>query len=447
MQLAEALDAVVGMVVPAEFGKLRERLDPAWIEEALVATGAASLRKRRLPAEQVVWLVIGMALLRNQSIDRVVAMLDLALPSRAGKPSARSSIPQARQRLGAEPIEYLFAVTADRWAHQAAASSGWRGLALYGVDGTVIRVPDSSANWEAYGGHQGNGLRSGSAYPTVRMVALMALRSHLLAAVQWGGYEHGETTLARDLWPHLPDDSLTLVDRGFLVWHDLIGIERSGSNRHWMTRAKSTTKWKVLRRLGPNDLLVEIETSSVSRQQHPDLPATWTLRAVTYQRRGFKPSTILTSLVDAERFPALEVVALYHERWEIELGYDEVKTHMLEREEAIRSRTPAGVAQEIWGIVLAYNLVRLEMVRAADEAGVPPNRISFVNALALIRNAWIIWSTPPLVPGRIGEYALDLRRHLKLLILPERRPNRSFPRAVKIKMSSYARKPPTGRGR
>jgi hypothetical protein len=150
-------------------------------------------------------------------------------------------------------------------------------------------------------------------------------------------------------------------------------------------------------------------------------------RAIAYQRKGFRPSTLLTSLLDAARYPADELVALYHERWEIELGYDELKTHLLDRQEAIRSRTPEGVRQEIWGIALAYNLVRVERERAADEAGVPPNRISFVNALALIRNAWVSWSTFPLAPGRIPEAFLDLRRYLKLLILPPRRPNVSIP--------------------
>src|SRR6266496_43691 len=111
------------------------------------------------------------------------------------------------------------------------------------------------------------------------------------------------------------------------------------------------------------------------------------------------------------------------------------------------SRTPDGVRQEIWGIALAYNLVRLEMERAADEAKVEPNRISFVNAVALIRNAWFRWSMVPLAPGRIPEGLLDLRRCLKLLILPPRRPERAYPRAVKIKMSPYARKRPTGKGR
>jgi hypothetical protein len=101
------------------------------------------------------------------------------------------------------------------------------------------------------------------------------------------------------------------------------------------------------------------------------------------------PSLLLTSRIDAERYPAGELVDIYHERWEIEGAYDEIKTHMLAREETIRSRTPVGVRQEVWGIALAFNLIRLEMERAANELGVAPTRISFVNALALIKYAWV----------------------------------------------------------
>ena len=137
---------------------------------------------------------------------------------------------------------------------------------------------------------------------------------------------------------------------------------------------------------------------------------------------------------------------LYHERWELEIGNDEIKTHLLDRQEAIRSRTPVGVRQEIWGILIAYNLVRVEMERAADEAAVEPNQISFVNAVALIRYCWLISTTRPLAPGRIPERLLSLRRQLKLLLLPPRRPKRSPPRVVKIKMSKFKRKRPTTRG-
>lgn len=447
MQLQQELESLPDFIGSADFGRFQNHIDPAWIEEALSATGTASLRRRRLPADQAIWLVIGMALLRRESIERVAFMMDLALPTAQGQAVAKSAIAKARKRLGENPLAYLFAITADRWATESADRHRWRGLSLYGIDGTTLRAPDSRENWAAFGGQCGNGTRNGSAYPLARLVAVMALRSHLLSALHIGDYATGETTLSDGFWCELPDNSLTIADRNFLVADDLTKLERSGTNRHWLTRAKSTTKLRVIKELGKNDSLVEITLSDQTRRKYPDLPPVWTARAITYQRRGFRPSTLLTSLLDSQQYPAVELVALYHERWEIELGYDEIKTHMLDRQEAIRSRTPEGVRQEIWGIALAYNLVRVEMERAADAAGVEPNQISFVNALALICNAWIAWSSLPLAPGRIPQALLDLRRSLKLLLLPPRRPQRSYPRAVKIKMSAYNRKPPTGKGR
>lgn len=433
-------------VVPAQFDRFRQHLKPEWVEEALLATGTATLRRRRLPAEQVLWLVIGMALMRNESLERVVEWLNLALPAAGDEPVAKSAIAQARQRLGEDPVAYLFVVTAAVWALESAERRRWRGLSLWGADGSTLRTPDSPENWKAFGGQLGNGERNGSAYPTVRVLALMALRSHLVAALRFDAYSIGEGTLAQDLWRELPDDAVVLVDRNFLAAHQLTGIVRSGRNRHWVTRAKTQMQLRRVRRLGPNDTVVEIELSDQTRRAYPDLPEPWLVRAIQYQRKGFRPSTLLTSLLDPVAYPANEIVTLYHDRWELEIGYDEVKTHMLEREETIRSRTPAGVRQEIWGIGLAYNLVRLEMERAADEAGVEPTRISFVNALALVRYTWLISSTPPLAPGKIPSRLADLRRQLKLLVIPERRA-RSYPRAVKIKMSAYNRKPPTGNGR
>ena len=195
----------------------------------------------------------------------------------------------------------------------------------------------------------------------------MALRSHLLSAVYFSDYATGETTLSDGFWAELPDNSVTIADRNFLVADDLTRLERSGTNRHWLTRAKSTTRVRVIKQLGRHDALVEITLSDQTRRAYPDLPPIWTARAITYQRKGFRSSTLLTSLLDEKRYPADELVALYHERWELELGYDEIKTHMLDRQEAIRSRTPTGVRQELWGIALAYNLVRLEM-------GAPPTK-------------------------------------------------------------------------
>lgn len=240
------------------------------------------------------------------------------------------------------------------------------------MDGTTARVPDSPENREHFGGQRG---RSGdSGYPLVRIATLMTLRAHLLAGARFGPYAVSETVYARSLWPQVPDNALVIVDRNFYDAGVLVPLASHGANRHWLIRAKRNLRRRVVRRLGPGDDLVEMDVSHQARAANPSLPRRWMARAIRYQRHGFRPQILLTSLVDCERYPASEIADLYHERWEIELGYDEVKTEMLERQEAIRSRTPAGVSQELWGVALAYNLVRLEMVRIAEEANVTPTQ-------------------------------------------------------------------------
>ena len=423
--LPDSLDALDG---------LKAHLSADWIEEALCYTGAASIRRRRLPAEQVVWLVIGMALYRGESIEQVVERLGLAMPDKRGTLLAKSAIAQARQRLKPETLEYVCNVTAAEWSARSADAHRWRGFSLYGWDGTTMRVPDSPENRAAFGGQRTH--RGESGYPQVRIVASMALRSHVLSEFRIADYGTGETTLARGLWSTVPDNSLVLFDRGFLIKGQLVRFESSG-NRHWLSRSKSNTRWAVVKQLGRNDDLVELEINE------PGMPTTWEIRAIHYKRRGFPPSTLLTSLTDAELYPAKELVALYHERWELELAYDELKTHMLHREEAIRSRTPDGVRQELWGIAIAYNLVRVEMERVAAEAKVAPTRISFVNALMHIVEVISSLRGERLALGTIPARLARMRQMLKRLVLPERRPKRAYPRAVKIKMSNYARKRPT----
>ena len=422
---------------PESFGRLLSSIDAAWIEEALEATGTATIRKRRLPAEQVVWLVLGLALYRDWSISRVVNHLHLALPGESGRGVVPSASIQARARLGDEPMRWLFERCAQSWAHASADRHRYRGLALYGVDGTTVRTLDSAENRAHFGGQSG-GDRGASGYPQARVVALMALRSHLLAAARFGPYAVGETTMAEELWPELPDDSLCIVDREFLAVRCLSAIEDQDRNRHWMTRAKSRSRWRTVKRLGRGDELVELEFSDQTRRANPEMPERWLVRAIRYERPGFQPQTLLTSLHDHKKFPAREMVALYHERWELELGFDEVKTELLEREEALRSKTPRGVAQDLWSLGLLYNLVRLEMEQIAVEAGVPPTRISFIAALQFIQNCWLICAA--MAPARIPRKLRRLREDLSQFILPPRRSERLYPRAVKIKMSAYPKK-------
>lgn len=452
MQLAEAFKDLIEADVPTSFERFGETLDAQWIEQALSETGTASVRRRKFPAHLVVWLVIGMAMFRDRSIQEVVTHLGLVLPSakkkanrsgRSGRSLAPSAITKGRYRMGASPMAALFDMTAQAWANAAADEDRWRGLALYGVDGTTLRIPDTEQNRDAFGLWESG--RGSSAYPQVRLVALMALRSHLLAAVAFGpciGKKKGEGTLAKELWPEVTGDSLVIVDRGFIdygVFYRLSHNEAGqiAGDRHWLVRAKKNLRWKTVKTFGPGDELVELSLKA-ARVRDPSLPETMLARAIRYQVKGYQPQTLLTSLIDAERYPALEMAALYHERWELEIGYDEIKTHMLERQEALRSKKPEGIRQEIWGIALTYNLLRKEMLTAAKGLGVEPRRISFRHTLQLLRvfclvEAWT--SSPSKLPERLDAH----HAMVGLLLLPERRSDRHYERHVKIKMSKYKR--------
>ena len=441
MRFSESLDCVASFPAERHFGRLQSHIPEQWFVDALEATGTATIRRRRLPAEQVVWLVLAMALFRNLSIEELVERLNIALPRPDGASIAKSAIPGARARLGSEPMEFLFRRSGTVWAHESAARDRWRGLSLYGVDGTTVRVPDSRENRTTFGDQATrNGEVSG--YPLVRVIGLMALRSHLLASAAICGFsEHGELGAATSLWSEVPDSSLTIIDRGFSYSEIFHSISSGGPNRHWLTRLRKTQKVHRKKRLDRGDYLVEIEVRPVARSKNPKLPPTIAARVITYRRPGFKPKRLLTSLLDDKKFPADELIALYHERWEIELGYSELKTRLLAREESIRSKSPEGVRQELWGLLLTYNLIRLEIERAATEARVSPLRISFVHAMHTIQTDWLI-AAYLAAPGRSAEFLEQLRYNVKSLILPPRRPERSYPRTVKLKMSNYDRKRP-----
>jgi hypothetical protein len=297
-------------------------------------------------------------------------------------------------------------------------------------------VPDSRENRETFG-LPGSKRRS-AGYPQIRAVALMVLRSHLLLDFNFAGCRQaGEIALAAPMLERVPSQSITLLDRGFVNYFLLNQIRSGGEERHWLVRGKKNLKWTGVKKLGRGDALVEIEFSSALRKEHPELPRTFPARVVRYRRKGFRPQFLLTSLLDAQKYPAPEIAELYHERWELELGYDEIKTHTLEREEAIRSKSPERVAQEVWGLAVAYNLVRHEMEAVAADQRVPPNRISFRGSLRLIRDLFY-WAEVA-KPGKFPKMIRDMRIDMRDLVLPPRRSARRYPRHVKIKMTGYAR--------
>lgn len=415
----------------AHFSALSRHLPQDWILAALQATGSASVRRRKLPAEQVVWLVIGLALYRGQSMGEVIDSLDLVMPDARLPHLAKSTVSQARARLGEEPLAWLARATATAWDERQ--PSLWHGLRLYALDGTTFRTPDSTENRTHFGAQR---YHSGvvASYPQVRGVTLMALATHLVCDFAFGAYDSNELNYARTLLPAIPDGSLTVLDRGFYAAEILLGITSAGQQRHWLMPARANARLTRLE-THPTDYRVRIPVSPQARQRCPDLPESFEARAIVAGTQHGKPRLLLTSLLDRRAYPATEVVACYERRWQIELGYREIKQTLLGEALTLRSQTVAGIRQELWGVMIAYNLVRRELAHAASEAGVTPTRLSFILALHYIRYEFH-WLAITRSMGTLPAKLRQLRDKLKTMLLEERR-GRCRPRLVKALPQRY----------
>jgi hypothetical protein len=419
---------------PSSFEGLSRHFDAQWLEKALAVTagaGEVKVRKRKLPREVALWLPIGMGLFRDRSIHEVIEHLDLVVDEHAGSGISAGAIPRARARVGSAPLVALFDLSADSWSRLYLDANRWRDLTLWAMDGTCLNLPDTEENAKAFGRADG---RSPSAFPQARVAALLNARTHILAGLCVGPYDQGELTLLEPLWDRIPDYSMTLVDRGLHSWWAFDRLSSRGTERHWMTRSRANLSAKLVKKLGRGDDLVEVTVSAKARKKHPDAPEKLLMRRVRVMRKGYQPMLLLTSALDPERYPASELRDVYAQRWEIELGYDEIKNHLLEGEVTLRSKTADGVKQEVFGIGIAYNLVRLELARVASELRVTPTRMSFRHAVGFIRGFMLsIWATSPgAIPKRLG----SLDRQVRLLLLPPRRA-RHCPRVVRRRDARY----------
>jgi len=418
-------------LAPHEFERFAGLIDPEWIDEALRQTGTVSLRRRRLPAERMVWLVIGLALFRNEPIWHIVQQLDLA-----DGPVAKTPVPSAavagRERLGAAPMAWLFRRIADCWGKQAVPEQRlFHGLRSYAVDGVVWSLPDTPENCKDFD-RPSNGKGNG-AWPQLRAVCLMDTHTHLIRAAEFGGYRTSELGLAKSLMHAVPDDSLTIFDRAYFSAAFLLDWQHAGQQKHWLMRAKTPLRYEVEHQLAPDDFLVRMPVSPQARKERPDLPSHWQARLIKCMVGG-QSRQFLTSLCDAHRFPAREIAAYYVQRWEIELGFREIKQGMQKNTTTLRSKLPELVRQEMWGTLIAYNLLRHEIAQMANELRVPPQRLSFQWLALAITTALYHW--PLQTPGTFPKRLALLHEQARAYLLPERR-TRSCPRAVKPPRSRY----------
>lgn len=420
-------------------------LTPDWIEEALEATGRQTKRERKLPAPLTVWLVIGMGLFRSRSIQNVLARLG-TIPGvgslwKNGEVPPSGSDVQARDRLGFGPLRYLMEKFCQ-WAlatHREAMM--WKGHLLLALDGTSFKVPDSKQNSRRFG-LPGSSRGRRAAFPQMRAVFLVSTKLRFVLSALFAPYRRSEIALALRMLVAIPKDALVLMDRYFEAWTVFCGIRKAGNHFLIRTRIGETArKGKVLGILGRGDRLVKLKMPRYLRRGNPDLPRWMVLREiqVRIRRQHFR---FLTSLLEANRYSAKELVALYLERWEEEISFDEIKTHQcaattVNRPVIFRCTTTRRVIEEAYGLVLAYNLVRTLMTEAAHQARVDPTRISFVDSLERIRDASLLMAaaSTPALPKIFRELISSISR----CVLPERRV-RSNPREVCIKMSGYKKK-------
>lgn len=428
MFLSQALESLQ-TYCPQQFESLSDYLCPELLTDCLAQSGTVTIRKRRLPLELMVWSVIGMSLFRHLPMSQIVNQLDILLPG--DRPFvAPSAVVQARQRLGEDSVRHVFEKTQQLW-QASLPQSHWQGLRVLAVDGVVFRTPDTPDNDAAFARTRCHD--KPSSYPQVRMVCQMEVSSHLLTGAVFDTVSSNEMVLARELIEKTPDQSVTLFDKGFYSLGLLHQWQTTGVERHWLLPLKKGTQYEVIQAYSESDQLIELSTCPQARKQWPGLPEKLQARLLS-KRIGGKEYRILTSMVEPLRYPGKDIVDLYVFRWEIELGFREMKQSMLRSQLTLRSKKPTMVRQELWGLLLAYNLIRYQMARMAYKANIEPHQLSFNQASAhIIKELTLL---PAVSPGNIPKVINSMFEMTKAFMLPARR-ERHYPRVVRRRPQKY----------
>lgn len=343
------------------------------VRAALRECDRLSRRRRGLPAEAMVYYVIAMGLFRTVSAREVLRCLAEGLRwARAGaqlRISGKSSISRARTRLGTKPFERLKQRRVRALAEKGTRGAWYRGLRLAAYDGTTLEVPDEERNREAFGLPRVG--RGEAEFPKARVTALLEVGTGAALAWEQGPYRESEQRQAMRLQGHLQSGMLLLADRGYL------GAE--------LWRAAAETGADLLWRVSRQVVLPvrEILEDGSFRSQFAGVP----VRVVEFRIEGsdLHQYRLLTTRMDPEQAPAVELAALYHQRWEVETACDQIKAHLLGPGPTLRSKTPELVRQEIEGLMLAHYAVRHFLHEAALEADEDPDRLSFTRSVQVVR--------------------------------------------------------------
>jgi len=333
-----------------------------------------------------------------------------------------SALAQARRRVGAAPLAALFRLLAG----PAAGSARWRKLLVCAIDGTTLFVPDSPANLTRFDRQSGGNGPSG--FPMLRLMAVVACGTRTVIDIAFASLRVGETSMAPRLLGCLRPGMLLLADRNFAVADLAARIAAAGADL--LIRAKNGRVFPVIAQLPDGSWLSRLGDVEV---RVIDAEITATLGGRKHHTGRYR---LVTTLTDHHRYPAREIVALYHQRWEIETAYLELKSTLLGGR-VLRARTPAGIEQEIYALLSGYQALRLAMADALLGQEVAPDRAGFTIALhaardQLVQAAGVIADTIIDLVGAIGHA-------VRSYLLPRRR-TRVCPRVVKRAISKHRAK-------
>ncbi len=376
----------------------------------------------------LVWWVIGLALWSrlNQRLvwDKLVGKLSVLHPAEPRSQLSASALSGRRQALGSQGLQALMQECCQVIAQPQTMPSAFFGRArLMAIDGTLFNTADTQANEAAFG-RSSNQYGKG-AYPQVRCVLLVECGSHAVVNLEISRYDVSEVHGAHRLLDELGRDTLVLVDAGITSGGFLEHARQRGTH---VLGALEAGVWEHLehqRRLADGSVLAWVPPSRPGQAKYPVQHGLW-VRILSYrvtdERLGEVGQVyrLVTTVLNPRVAPALELIGLYHERWEVELVIDEIKTHERVQRKVLRSKTPAGVRQELYGIFLAHYAVRALMAQAAVEAELDPDRLSFTEGVFVLTETLDL----ALILEPEGATAPLLRRlheRMRQQLLPERR--------------------------
>jgi hypothetical protein len=368
-------------------GVIAKYFPPDKVQSVLYETKRTSVRQRDLPAHVVVYYVIAVALYMRSSYREVLRCLLegvqwLMNPSRRMKVAGKSGISQARSRLGAAPLKALYDSVVTPVAGPETRGAWYRQWRLVSLDGSTLDVADTAENEKEFG--RPGASRGASAYPKIRFVGLRENGTHVLFAARMADYATDELKLAEEVIPALRKQMLCLADRFFPSYRLWQQASSTGAELLWRTRQNA--RLDVERRFPDGSYLSRIY-SSTSDRRNPRKGIV--VRVIDYRLEGVEDAEpiyrLITTILDPKQAPARELAALYHERWEIETAFDELKTHLRGGQIVLRSKTPELVRQEFYGLLMAHFAIRGLMHEAALHAGEDPDRISFVHSARVVQ--------------------------------------------------------------